>query len=53
MEFRHILLIRTDRIGDVVLTSPLITILHEEFPQSKISFLTRQYTAPLLKHHDF
>jgi len=53
MEFRHILLIRTDRIGDVVLTTPLISILHQEFPHSKIYFLTRQYTAPLLKHHDW
>jgi heptosyltransferase-3 len=53
MEFRNILLIRTDRIGDVVLTSPMITILHQEFPKSKIFFLTREYTAPLLQHHKF
>jgi len=53
MEFQNILLIRTDRIGDVVLTSPLITILHRELPRSKIFFLTREYTAPLLKHYEF
>ena len=53
MEFQNILLIRTDRIGDVVLTSPLITIIHREFPRSKIFFLTRDYTAPLLKHYEF
>jgi ADP-heptose:LPS heptosyltransferase len=53
LQFQNILLIRTDRIGDVVLTTPLITILHREFPRSKIFFLTREYTAPLLKHYEF
>ncbi len=53
MEFKNILLIRTDRIGDVILTTPAITLLHQRFPETKIYFLTREYTAPLLKYHRF
>ncbi len=47
----NILLIRTDRIGDVVLTTPAITVLRKHFPGARLHFLTRAYTAPLLKHH--
>jgi heptosyltransferase-3 len=50
---KNILLIRTDRIGDVVLTTPAVTLLKNQYPDSKIFFLTRKYTAPLLKHHLF
>jgi heptosyltransferase-2 len=53
MMFKNILLIRTDRIGDVVLTTPAIKLLHQTYPKAKIFFLTREYTAPLLKHHPF
>ena len=50
---RRILLIRTDRIGDVVLTTPMISLLHQEYPEAKLYFLIREYTAPLLKHHRY
>jgi heptosyltransferase-3 len=50
---RRILLIRTDRIGDVVLTTPMISLLHQEYPEAKLYFLTRKYTAPLLKHYRY
>ena len=53
MIIRKILLIRTDRIGDVVLTTPAISILRKQYPQAEIYFLTRAYTAPLLKHYEF
>ncbi len=49
--FHKILLVRTDRIGDVILTAPAISVLHKSFPEARISFLTRQYTAPLLSHY--
>ncbi|GAB4367502.1 MAG: lipopolysaccharide heptosyltransferase II [Calditrichia bacterium] len=51
MKIQNILLIRTDRIGDIILTTPAITLLRENYPQARILFLTRSYTAPLLKHH--
>jgi heptosyltransferase-3 len=50
MILQKILLIRTDRIGDVILTTPMISVLREANPQAHISFLTRSYTAPLLKY---
>ncbi|UCF64027.1 MAG: glycosyltransferase family 9 protein [bacterium] len=53
MKYNNILLIRTDRIGDVVLTTPAIKLLHEVYPKARLFFLTRDYTAPLLKHHPY
>jgi heptosyltransferase-2 len=51
MAYKNFLLIRTDRIGDVILTTPAIDILKKKFPDAKLYFLTRPYTAPLLKHY--
>ncbi len=50
-DWRRILLVRTDRIGDVVLTTPAATVLKEHFPKAEIHFLTRAYTAPLVQLH--
>ncbi len=46
---KKILIVRPDRIGDVVLTIPMIHVLRKHFPSSEISMLVRDYTAPLLK----
>ncbi len=45
---RNILIVRTDRIGDVVLTLPLASLIKKHYPESKVAFLVREYTAPLL-----
>ena len=50
-EFQRILIVRTDRIGDVILTLPMIKVLKRQFPSVKISMLIRQYTAEIVKHH--
>jgi heptosyltransferase-2 len=42
--FQHILVVRTDRIGDVILTLPVVTELHRNFPTAAISMLLREYT---------
>ena len=47
----RILVVRTDRIGDVLLTTPVSTALRQAFPQAKISWLVRPYAAPLLEHN--
>ncbi len=47
------MLVRTDRIGDVILTTPAINFLRLKFPEARIFFLTREYTAPILKHYRF
>ncbi len=43
-----IIISRTDSIGDVMLTLPLAGILRDQYPQAKIIFLGRRYTAPVL-----
>ncbi len=50
-ELKNILIVRTDRIGDVVLTLPLANIIKKHLPNCKISFLVREYTAPLLRNN--
>lgn len=44
---RHIVISRTDGIGDVILTLPMIGALRERFPEAKITLLGRSYTAPI------
>lgn len=46
---KHICISRTDSIGDVILTLPLAGYLKKEFPESKISFLCRKYTVPIVE----
>ncbi|RJP65858.1 MAG: lipopolysaccharide heptosyltransferase family protein [Ignavibacteriales bacterium] len=50
---RNILVIRIDRIGDVVLTLPIAGIIKKKFPYCKVSFLTRNYTRPLIENQPF
>ena len=47
---RHILICRTDNIGDVVLTLPLAGYLKQRFPEARIGFLCRAYAAPMVRH---
>lgn len=45
----NILLVRTDRIGDVVLVTPAISVLRENFPGARISFLASPYAAGVVR----
>ncbi len=47
---KNILIVRTDRIGDVILSLPLAAILKKNIPGARVSFLVRSYTAPLVKN---
>jgi heptosyltransferase-3 len=47
----NILIVRTDRLGDVLLTTPVSAALRRMFPRAGISWLVRPYTAPLLEHN--
>ncbi|MCX6182266.1 MAG: glycosyltransferase family 9 protein [Bacteroidetes bacterium] len=53
MEFKKIIISRTDGIGDVILTLPLVGYLRSVFPRATLIFLGRSYTIPVLKncHH--
>jgi heptosyltransferase-2 len=42
--------VRTDRLGDVILTLPLCAALKEHCPQAEVTFIARKYAAPLLQH---
>jgi len=49
----NILLVRTDRIGDVILSLPLTEAIKKEFPECKITFLVKSYTLDLVNAHPF
>jgi len=51
-EIRNILICRTDKLGDVILTLPLITETKRIFPDSKISFLISNYVRGLLEEYE-
>lgn len=42
------LIIRTDKLGDALLTLPVAVKLREVYPDSKIYFLSSSYTAPII-----
>ncbi len=48
---KNLLIVRTDSIGDVILSIPLIELIKEHFPECKISFLVRNYTLDLIKEN--
>src|SRR5258708_9363080 len=45
------LIVRTDRLGDVLLTTPVSSALRDAFPSAEISWLVRPYAAPLLENN--
>ncbi len=49
----NILIVRTDRIGDVVLSLPLAKIIKKKFPEAKITFLLKNYTKDLARNHPY
>lgn len=50
---KNILIVRTDRIGDVVLTLPLAAIIKKHYTDSKITYLLNEYTKPLAENNHF
>jgi ADP-heptose:LPS heptosyltransferase len=53
MKQRRILIIRPDRIGDVILTTPLIKAVKISFPGSFVGVMVGSYTAPLLQYNPY
>lgn len=45
---RRILVIRMDRIGDVVLTTPTLRAIRKDFPEATVALLVRSYTKDLM-----
>ncbi len=45
----HVLISRTDSIGDVLLTLPMTGLIKKKYPGCKISFIGRSYTEAVIK----
>lgn len=50
---KNILIVRTDRIGDVVLSIPMAELVKKKYPDCKISYFIRNYTSELLIGNPF
>lgn len=48
---QRILVVRTDRLGDVLLTLPMFSRLRAHFPQAYLVFLVRRYTSEIVEGH--
>lgn len=46
----RIILARTDKIGDIILSIPSFYMVREIYPNAKIMAVTSKYNAPILKH---
>lgn len=46
---KRILLVRTDRLGDVILTLPMLPALRKCFPDAHIAMLLRRYTGEIIE----
>jgi heptosyltransferase-2 len=51
--FNRILIVRTDRIGDVVLSTPVIKILRDNFPSSYIAMMVNPVTQELVRGNPY
>jgi len=51
MDNNGILITRTDRIGDVVLTLPVIRTLSKVFPSRPLYFMASSYAAPIVENY--
>jgi heptosyltransferase III len=50
---KNILIVRTDRIGDVVLSLPVASVIKKHFPDCRVSFLMRGYTKALAENNPY
>jgi len=46
---KRILILRTDRLGDMVLTLPMAAVIGKHLPEAKVIFGIRDYTRPLVE----
>jgi heptosyltransferase III len=50
---KNILIVRTDRIGDVVLSLPMAELVKKKFPDCNVAYFIRNYTRPLIDGNPF
>lgn len=51
--YKRILVVRTDRLGDVVLSTPVIKNLRDNFPRSFIAMIVRPYTKDIIEGNPY
>jgi len=49
----NILIVRTDRIGDVVLSLPMAELVKKKYPDCKVAYFIRNYTSSLIDGNPF
>ena len=49
-KIRKILIFRTDRIGDLVMTLPAIKLLRERYPEAKLHLVAGRWNEPILNY---
>ena len=52
-KIKRILLVRTDRLGDVILTLPMLPALRTCYPQAHIAMLLRRYTGEVVEGNQY
>lgn len=45
----HVLVVRPDRLGDVILSTPVLEVIKKRYPRAKLTFLVRETVAPVLR----
>ncbi len=53
LDFKRIIISRPDRIGDVVLSTPLPREIKKQFPDSYIALLLRKYTRSIFENNPY
>ena len=51
--YRRILIVRTDRIGDVLLSTPVIKALRDEYPNAYIAMLVSPYARDIVEGNPY
>ncbi len=52
-QYKNILIVRTDRIGDLVLTTPVILALRQAYPDSNISIMVNPQAKPIVEGNPY
>ena len=53
LKYRRILIVRTDRIGDVLLSTPVIKALRQKYPQAYISMMVAPYARDIVEANPY
>jgi len=53
IKYKRILIVRTDRIGDVLLSTPVIKTLRENYPHAYIAMMVSPYTKEIVEGNPY